>query len=206
MHLPLYSELALLTLPQFVQPGHPPLHFYQLIIWRWIATIIAYLIMSLCYSLISLAFQIPLTGNPAPHTIVATGANAFGHGTFPIYWMINFVGMIALGLACENVAQIVGQPWTAMWLIFWVITNVSTSFYAIELSPRFFYWGYAWPLHSIVEASRTVIFDLHSKLGLDFGILFAWSAVNTALFPLTCYFARWKEMRQKKKGQQQKSK
>jgi hypothetical protein len=42
-------------------------------------------------------------------------------------------GMIALGLACENVAMIVGQPWTGLWLIFWVITNVSTSFYDIEL-------------------------------------------------------------------------
>lgn len=41
--------------------------------------------------------------------------------------------MIALGLACENVAMIVGQPWTGLWLIFWVITNVSTSFYDIEL-------------------------------------------------------------------------
>ena len=100
--------------------------------------------------------------------------------------------------------MIIGQPWTAMWLIFWVITNVSTSFYAIELSPAFFYWGYAWPLHSIVEASRTVIFDLHSRLGLDFGILFAWCGVNTVVFPFACYFARWKQMREKKKEQQKK--
>lgn len=41
--------------------------------------------------------------------------------------------MIALGLACENVAMLVGQPWTGLWLIFWVITNVSTSFYDIGL-------------------------------------------------------------------------
>jgi hypothetical protein len=41
--------------------------------------------------------------------------------------------MIALGLACENVAMIVGQPWTGLWLIFWVITNVSTAFYDIEI-------------------------------------------------------------------------
>jgi hypothetical protein len=38
-------------------------------------------------------------------------AAAWGHGTFPVYWMLNFFGMIALGLACENVAMIVGQPW-----------------------------------------------------------------------------------------------
>jgi hypothetical protein len=36
---------------------------------------------------------------------------AYGHGTFPVYWMLNFFGMIALGLACENMAMVVGQPW-----------------------------------------------------------------------------------------------
>ncbi len=49
----------------------------------------------------------------------------------------------------------------------------------------------------VVEASRTILFDVHSKIGLNFGILFAWSAVNTALFPLTCYFMRWKTVREK---------
>lgn len=62
--------------------------------------------------------------------------------------MINWIGMIALGLASENVAMVVGQPWMAFWLIFWVITNVSTGFYNITLAPHFYYWGYAWPLHN----------------------------------------------------------
>lgn len=118
--------------------------------------------------------------------------------------------MIALGLACENVAMIVGQPWTGLWLIFWVITNVSTAFYDIELgmliltsckhinfantstAPGFYHFGYAWPLHYVVEASRQVLFDLHSRIGLDFGVLIAWGAVNTLLFPFACYFMRWK--------------
>ena len=132
--------------------------------------------------------------------------------------MLNYVGMIALGLACENVAMVVGMPWTAFWLIFWVITNVCTSFYEIALAPHFYYWGYAWPLHNstflprpapvslsiltaaVVEASRTIIFDTHSKIGLNFGILFAWVAVNTAFFPLCCYIMRWKSQREKKKA------
>jgi hypothetical protein len=131
-----------------MSPGHRPLHFYQLIIWRWIATIVAYFFLSLFYSLISLAFQIPLDTGAKPETMVANPATAYGKGSFPVYWMVNYVGMIALGLACENVAMIVGQPWTAFWLIFWVITNVSTSFYSIDLAPHFYYWGYAWPLHN----------------------------------------------------------
>jgi hypothetical protein len=76
--------------------------------------------LSLAYSFISLAFQmnffggVPNTGDPTQVTPTVDGyknAAAWGHGTFPVYWMLNFFGMIALGLACENVAMIVGQPW-----------------------------------------------------------------------------------------------
>jgi hypothetical protein len=51
----------------------------------------------------------------------------------------------------------------------------------------------------VVEASRTILFDVHSRIGLNFGILFAWAAINTALFPLCCYFQRWMMMRSKAK-------
>jgi hypothetical protein len=70
----------------FIQPqGHPPLHFYQLILWRWLATITAYLFLSLFYSLISLSFQIPFSASPSPHTEVLDSTTAYGHGSFPVY-------------------------------------------------------------------------------------------------------------------------
>ena len=130
------------------EPGHPPLKALHFVIWRWASTVLAYFFLSLFYSLISLAFQIPFANPSAPGTEVANNPEPYGKGTFVVYWMINWVGMIALGLACENMAMLVGQPWTAMWLIFWVITNVSTSFYSLELAPKWYYWGYAWPLHN----------------------------------------------------------
>ena len=37
---------------------------------------------SLAYSLVSVAFQIPFSNPPAPHTEVATNANAFGRASF----------------------------------------------------------------------------------------------------------------------------
>ncbi|KAK1997141.1 MNNG and nitrosoguanidine resistance protein [Colletotrichum falcatum] len=197
--LPIHSK--------YIQPqGHPPLRFWQLVVWRWLATIVAYLLISLGYSLISLAFQIPFSAPPASPTEPAppAGATAYGRGTFPVYWMLNFAGMSALGIACENVAMVVGQPWTALWLIFWVITNVSTAFYAIDLSPGFYRWGYAWPLHHVVEGSRQLLFDLRSRIGLNFGVLFAWAAVNTMLFPFCCYFMRWKMEREKRNAERDK--
>ncbi|KXJ96706.1 MNNG and nitrosoguanidine resistance protein [Microdochium bolleyi] len=184
---------------KYIQPqGHPPLHFWQFIIWRWIATIVAYFFVSLGYSLVSLAMQVPFWMPPASPTEVAFNPTAYGLASFPVWWMINFLGMVALGFASENVAMVVGQPWAALWLIFWVITNVTTSFYAYEVIPTFYSWGYAWPLHSVVEASRHILFDLKSDIGKDIGILLAWGAVNTAFFPLCCYIMRWKTEREQR--------
>ncbi|KAG2164500.1 hypothetical protein D6C86_07485 [Aureobasidium pullulans] len=184
---------------KFLMPkGHPPLRFVEFIAIRWGGTVLAYLFLSLAYSLVSLAFQINFSGgNPITSTTQVTeieygNPDAYGHGTFPVYWMLNFVGMCALGLASENVAMVVGQPWTGLWLIFWVITNVTTSFYDIDIEPAFFRWGYAWPLHNVVEGSRQILFGLHSRIGLNFGILFAWAAVNSAVFPLACWFLMYK--------------
>jgi hypothetical protein len=140
---------------QYLKPEHhPPLKFPQLIIWRWCATITAYFFLSLAYSFVSMAFQInfthtnSITSETQVTNMMEGNPVAYGAGTFVVYWMLNFVGMIALGMACENVAMIVGMPWMGLFLIFWVITNVSTAFYDIEIAPGFYRWGYAWPLHS----------------------------------------------------------
>lgn len=205
---------------------HPPLKPIQLMIWRWLSAIAAYFLLSLAYSLVSLAFQVPFAYDHAsPEMAVPEGmAQAYGKGSFPVYWMLNWVGMIALGLACENVAMVVGMPWASLWLIFWVITNVSTSFYAIDLEPHFFYWGvsfvfwftsmtmhadcfqYAWPLQHIVQASRTIIYDTKSHIGLNFGVLFAWCAINTFLYPFACKFMSWKQQKGQKKEQEKNDK
>ena len=40
-----------------------------------------------------------------------------------------------------------------MWLVFWVISNVATGFYSLDLAPAFYKWGYAWPLHNRKQSS-----------------------------------------------------
>ncbi|KAF2499040.1 hypothetical protein BU16DRAFT_523636 [Lophium mytilinum] len=184
---------------KYLQPkGHPPLHFHQLIIWRWTATVGSYFFLSCVYSLVSLAYLMPMSNHPASHVQPAVNANPYGKGTFMVYWMINWIAMIAFGIACENMAMMLGTPWTALWLIFWVISNVATGFYSLALAPSFYRWGYAWPMHNVVEATRSTLFDLHPRIGLNVGILLAWCAVDTALFPLCCYYMRWKSTKEKK--------
>jgi hypothetical protein len=192
-------------IPPTPSDPHPPLKFTHLILWRYLSTITAYLCLSLFYSLVSLAFQIPFSRTPPPGraswptTDVANNADYLGRGTFPAFWMLNFMGMSALGLACENVAMLVGPPWTALWLVFWVGTNISTGFYSLELAPGFYKWGYAWPLRQIVCASRTLLFGTNSWLGLNFGILTVWVVLGTILFPLACWVTRWKGIREEQK-------
>lgn len=102
---------------KFIKPeipvSHRPMHPIQQIIWRWVSTIVAYFFLSLAYSLISLAFQINFTAPPGSHTELVQPATQYGRGSFVVYWMVNFVGMIALGLASENVTMILGQPWVS---------------------------------------------------------------------------------------------
>lgn len=128
--------------------GHPPLLFRHLIAWRYVATVGSYCFLSLFYSFVSLAILMPMSNQPASHVWPAKNANAYGQATFVVYWMINWAGMTAFGLASENMAMLLGTPWTALWLIFWVISNVATGFYELDLAPIFYRWGYAYPMHN----------------------------------------------------------
>lgn len=134
---------------QLIKPSasNPPLKVPQWLIWRILSNIAAYFFLSLFYSLVSLAFGIPFSNSPVPDTVPANNPNAYGKGSFVVFWMLNWVGMTALGFPCENMAMVLGFPWSSFFLIFWVITNVATGFYAIELASVFYRWGYAWPLH-----------------------------------------------------------
>lgn len=131
---------------QLIKGNHPPLKTAQWLVWRLCSSIAAYFFLSLFYSFVSLAFQIPFSNSPAPDTLPADNANAYGHGSFVVFWMLNWVGMAALGLPCENMGMILGSPNSALFLIFWVITNVATGFYSLDLAPGFFAWGEACPL------------------------------------------------------------
>lgn len=152
--------------------------------------------MSLSYSFVSLAFQIPFSSQPYSHVEPpppGASVNGYGHASFIVYWAINYLGMCALGFACENVAMVVGQPFTAIWLIFWVISNVCTAFYPLELAAGVYRYGLFFPLYNVVKATRVVLFDLTPEhMGRHIGILVAWWGVNTMVFPLAALVFRWK--------------
>lgn len=70
---------------KFMSPVHRTLKFYQLIIWRWCSTIMAYFFISLSYSLVSLSFQISFSKPATSEIMVGQPANAYHYGSFPVY-------------------------------------------------------------------------------------------------------------------------
>ncbi|KAK8212277.1 hypothetical protein HDK77DRAFT_382311 [Phyllosticta capitalensis] len=197
-YLPIHAKY--MTRPAPHLPVLKPPHY---IVWRWLSTTTAYVFLSLAYSSISLAYGINFSGSGGAQRVSSTystslafgNSPAYGANSFLVYWALNFFAMMALGLACENVAMIVGAPWVGLWLIFWVITNVSTAFYDVDIEPGFYRWGYAWPLHHVVQAAKQILFDLHSQIGVNFAVLITWAVVNTLVFPFACWFMKWKKDR-----------
>jgi hypothetical protein len=181
---------------------HRRVYYHHMVIWKWLSTFTAYFFMSLSYSLVSLCYQIPFSHQPYSHTETPPNhANGYGRASFFIYWMTNFLGMNALGFACENVAMVVGNPFTALWLVFWVISNVCTAFYPLELASGVYRYGLFFPLYNVVKMTRVILFDTTKKhVGRYIGILVAWLCVNTLVFPFAARFLRWKVYRGMRKA------
>ncbi|KAA8917070.1 hypothetical protein TRICI_000742 [Trichomonascus ciferrii] len=143
--------------------------------YRWLSAQLSYFVISLFYSLLTLAFQ------------VDTGFT-FGKSGFLVFWMINFLGMSAVGGANENMSLVLFAyfpPALGFWLLFWVISNISPAYGPIQLCPKFYRYGYAFPIYNILEATRVVLCDTTKRtLGRHIGVLIAWIAVNTIILPI----------------------
>lgn len=71
--------------------GPRPVKFYQVIIWRWCSAIAAYFFISLAYSFVSLAFQIPFSKPAKSEIIVENPTDAYHFGTFVVYCKDNLL-------------------------------------------------------------------------------------------------------------------
>lgn len=79
----------------------------------------------------------------------------------------------------------VGPPFTPVFFVFWVISNVSTGFYPVELLSNFYLWGLAWPLRHNLIGAKAIILGTKNLLGLNFGVILAWVAIGLVLLPVT---------------------
>ncbi|KAK6464656.1 hypothetical protein DFJ63DRAFT_311952 [Scheffersomyces coipomensis] len=161
---------------EVAQAGLKKTHFMA---YRILASIISFFVISLVYSLVTLAMQVDFT-------------KAFGRAGFMVYWMVSFLTMWAVGTANEIAGMLLiiyYPPLLGFWMLFWVIINISPTFTPLALSPKFFRYGYALPIHNSYEATKVIFFDTwRGQLGRNIGILVIWGVVLTAILPFVVKF------------------
>lgn len=155
---------------------------YQFVAYRLASSMLSYFVLSLFFSLVTLAMQVDFTV-------------AFGKAGFLVYWMSSFLTMWVLGQVNEVAAMLIipfYAPLVGFWLLFWVIVNITPTFTPLALSAKFFRYGYAMPVHSSYEISKVIFFDTYKgTLGRDFGILVAWLVIFLAIsVPVCVWFTR----------------
>ncbi|KAK7038028.1 DUF3533 domain-containing protein [Favolaschia claudopus] len=148
---------------------------------RLLTSVVAYFFVSLFYTLLSRAFQLPFDRH-------------FGSAGLVIFWMLNWIGMLACGLALDAVLPLLTARFTPFFLILWIITNVSVSVFPIPVLPHIYRYGYAWPFYSISRAVRAIVFGTKNDVGLNFGVLIAWVAISCITLPLIQWFVRRRAM------------
>ncbi|KAJ3753495.1 hypothetical protein EV361DRAFT_794479 [Lentinula raphanica] len=144
---------------------------------RLCSSFITYFFLSLFYSLLSRAFQVDFS-------------RKFGAAGFVIFWMLNWAGMLAVGLALEAMLTLLTMKGVPFFMILLIISNVSVCFMPIEVLPRIYRYGYAFPFYNISCAVRTILFGTKNNLGLNFGVLIAWTAISCVTLPLFQWFMR----------------
>ncbi|CAA7263445.1 unnamed protein product [Cyclocybe aegerita] len=80
----------------------------SLIKLRFVSSFFAYFIISLFYSLLSLAFRLNVN-------------RKFGHSGFMIFWMLNYVAMLSVGLALESLITILTPKFISSFMMMWII-------------------------------------------------------------------------------------
>ncbi|KAH7391189.1 hypothetical protein BKA64DRAFT_579137 [Cadophora sp. MPI-SDFR-AT-0126] len=173
------SVLMFDALSENIMGKVPIVRYY---IYRMTVLPALYFFLSLLYLALSCAWKIDFQ-------------KFYGGSGYVLYWMLSWCAMMAFGLVVENVHNLLGQPFTPVFFVFWVISNVATGFYPVELLSNFYKWGLAWPLRHDLIGAKAILFGTKNLLGLNFGVLLVWVTASLVLQPFTI----WVQLRKMKK-------
>ncbi|KAJ8514419.1 hypothetical protein ONZ45_g8039 [Pleurotus djamor] len=164
------------------------LTYSSLIRLRMISTVIIYFFLSLFYSLLSVVFRMPYTAK-------------FGQSGFLVLWMVNWLGMLALGLALEAMITWMTVNFIPFFLLIWMTANISVALWPIDLLPAVFRYGYAVPFYNMYRAMRTVFFGTKNNVGLNLGVLIVWIIISCVTLPLFQWLVRRSQIKAYKSTQ-----
>jgi len=142
------------------------LTFPSLVLWRIGVPMVFYFWLSLNFSLLFKAYQIPTEAS-------------YGRGGFMVLWMLNWITLAAVGLALESIVALLTPEFAPFFLIFWIISNITSSFQPIEAMQQFYRWMRILPFYNAVEGYKVITHATREghRIGLNFGVLIAFAAV-----------------------------
>ncbi|KAF9506164.1 hypothetical protein BS47DRAFT_1305609, partial [Hydnum rufescens UP504] len=169
-----------ITLSGYVmrQALEPYLKTKDLLLLRVLAPLLLYVPVSFSYAMVALCFKVPFN---AKYTRA---------GGFFVFWLYTYMGMAALGLATEAMITLLTERFMSYFLIPLIICNVAVAALPIVLEPWFYRYGYGIPVYNMGQATRTIIFNTKSHLGLNAGVLIAWIALSCFTIPLFTLLVR----------------
>lgn len=158
------------------------LHFTDLLVYRFFFAQLNHMILSLVYSLMTIAFQVPIN-------------LAYGRAGFMVLWMTMYMFFSATGGTMEVAGTFIrysGRPYlVSPILIFLIVINISCTFGALVLSPGIYRYGYALPMFNTYEALKVVFFNTwRGTLGRNYGVLAAWIVANCTSLALLLHYIR----------------
>ena len=163
----------------------------DLLVYRAFNGIFQGFIISLIYSLIVLWFF------------------GFNSGSlFMRYWMFNWLSALVFGIIVAVFTVNLGLLGNFFLTIFIILMLASATIQiSLELSPRFYLYGYGLPLYHIMNGGRHLLFHSYSDFGLDVGILLIYFVVLFILtFVTSLYWLKKQERKYVEEKQKMKTK
>ncbi len=97
---------------------------------------------------------------------------------FMRYWMFNWLSVLVLGIIIVLFTTNLGLLANSLLIVFVILMLAgSTLQIALELSNRFYLYGYGLPLYHIMNGGRHLLFNSHSRFAIDVGVLLIYFGV-----------------------------
>ena len=156
-------------------------HHFDLLCFRVANGFFQALMISLIYSLIVLWFF-----------GIHSGAQ------FIRYWMFNWLSALVFGIIVSLFTINLGVIANTILTIFAILMLAGAALQiSLELSPRFYRYGYGLPFFNIVSGARHLLFGAHSRFGINVGVLVIYFGIFWIFATLTGIF--WMKRAMKKK-------
>ncbi|EUC54918.1 nitrosoguanidine resistance protein SNG1, putative [Rhizoctonia solani AG-3 Rhs1AP] len=166
IYLTLFAFIITVTSHRARQKLESLLTYKSLVALRIGLPLAAYIPLSTSYAMLGLFFRAPFD------------AKFHSGGGFFIYVAYTYMDICALGLVCEAAMSILRPDHMTLFLVSWLVVNISTPIEPPEMQSRWYRYAYGMPFYNHAVAVRTILFDTKNLLGRNAGVLFAWIGLS----------------------------